>query len=148
MTMFLTDNRYGTGASGATLPEECFMAAAYAARWIDRGCRPADIVPDRQGFAYDRPEQRDALIEVLRGDEPHMLVPDLHIDRDVTSLVLCTDTFALYVRRAGGYIYVDAWLWAEGYGDGDIGCPVCHGAGSAQSDRPGVLGMEACGCTV
>ena len=144
MTMFLTDNRYGPGASGATLPEECFMAAAYAARWIDG--RRIDIVPDRQGFAYDRPEQRDLLIAALIERAPHTLI-SCDIGRDEPTLLDATDSFVCYVRRAGGYVYVDAWIWAEGYGDGDVGCSVCHGAGSAQSDRPGVLGMEACGCT-
>src|SRR4029077_14187559 len=136
MSMFLTDNRYCTGASGATLPSEAFMCAAYAARWIDRGSAPADIVPDRQGLAYDRPEQRDLLIAALGRETPHTLI-DASVGRDEPTLLVWRDDLVICVRRSGGYVYVDAWLWAEGYGTGDLYCGVCHGAGIAESDRPG-----------
>jgi hypothetical protein len=122
MTTFTTDNRYGAGASGANVPEGTF--AAYAARWIDHGDR-ADIVPDRQGFAYATEGHRHALISALLQVTPHLSTGGL--SRDVTTVdIYTTDEvehgITIVMRRAGGYVYVDAWLTVaehrpEGGGD-------------------------------
>lgn len=109
-TMFLTDNRYATGASGATLPDPGNVVAAYAARWIDGNGR-ADILPDRQGFAYDTPAQRDLLIALLSEEEPHLNYA--HVDRDdAAHLIVDRTDGQVWARRAGGYVYVDAWIWS------------------------------------
>jgi hypothetical protein len=106
------DNRFAAGNSGAepsTRP-----AAMYGARWIDQGNNyPADVVSDRQGFAYDSEGERDSLIgaliqhdKVLRSvaDLSHggVAVYNLPVEKGVV--------LSVGQRRAGGYIYVDAWL--------------------------------------
>lgn len=110
---FNTDNRFSPGASGATVPE--FATAAYSARWIDQGDDvPAEILPDRQGFAYDDAIARDALIArlVAEGDTartPYKVGLD---QRDVTTVIVNHPNWRMYARRSGGYIYVDAWTTA------------------------------------
>ena len=108
----LTDNRWSPGASGATVPSD--TTAAYAARWIDQGDTiPADVVPDRQGFAYDDPADRDKLIALMsQGEGTAIRTPYKanFLDRDVTTVVMNHPEWKCYVRRAGGYVYVDAWL--------------------------------------
>lgn len=115
------DNRWHQGFScGYRAPDEGAsdppvdipeFRAAYGARWIDQGpgARPG-IVGDRQGTAYDDPDDRmvllDAMTDVLRstawGD----------LEREVAIKVAGTDTHGIecWVRRSGGYFYVDAWL--------------------------------------
>jgi hypothetical protein len=104
------DNRWSPGASGADVPDDA--PAAYAARWIDRGDdRFADILLDRQGFAYDDEVTRDQLIYWLLRVDARIRVPysDL-ITRDETYHAVEDDEFHVAQRRSGGYIYVDAWL--------------------------------------
>lgn len=109
--MFTTDNRWSPGTSGANVPDT--TTAAYAARWIDQGDDVlADIVPDRQGFAYSDKADMERLIDLLgkAGDSfrtPHKVGLD---QRDVTTVVMNTPEWKAYMRRSGGYIYVDAWL--------------------------------------
>jgi hypothetical protein len=98
------DNRWGTGSLANHLPET--YRAAYGARWIDNGSW-FDVVPDRQGFAYDDPAERDALIERLQKHDP-MHVTAIARDVDVNSL--SEGAFHCWMRRTGGYVYVDAWL--------------------------------------
>jgi len=102
---YTTDNRWSPGASGATVPESA--PAAYSARWIDQGdTTPADVLPDRQGFAYNSTMDRDALIDALN-DTPHIRIPNEV--RDETEVVALYG-WTIARRRAGGYVYVDAWL--------------------------------------
>jgi hypothetical protein len=112
MSTFATDNRWSAGASGATLPDTGDIVAAYGARWIDQNMC-ADIVPDRQGFAYDRDECRDLLIAVLVEEHPHSTIHG--VPRDQPVRVVNRDDAEVWVRRSGGYVYVDAWLWSEEY---------------------------------
>lgn len=100
-----TDNRYAAGASGATAPEG--STAAYSARWIDH-VGTADIVPDRQGFAYTSIEDREDLVSRLTKHNANGMQRELH--RDETTTVFDDGEMVVVMRRAGGYIYVDAWL--------------------------------------
>jgi hypothetical protein len=103
-----TDNRWSPGSSGATVPADA--PAAYAARWIDQGdYTPADVVPDRQGFAYnDGAVHR--LIAFLATAGESLLTP-MGMPRDQTYQVVDeSEGWVMIQRRAGGYIYVDAWL--------------------------------------
>jgi hypothetical protein len=109
-----TDNRWSPGASGATVPET--TPAAYSARWIDRGDHtPAEVLPDRQGFAYNDEATRQILVDLMSmvdlrtfhhgqpADETTHVADDMGHD-------LLRPRFQCYMRRAGGYVYVDAWL--------------------------------------
>jgi hypothetical protein len=98
-----TDNRWNTGS--LQVPEDAL--AAYGARWIDHGTA-VDIVPDRQGFAYNRDEDREALIERLHRHDVRGRATDML--RDVVVKPICQDGFHVLIRRAGGYVYVAAWL--------------------------------------
>jgi hypothetical protein len=108
---FTTDNRWSAGASGAGIPSVDRIVAAYGARWIDHGDR-ADVVPDRQGFAYDRPECRDLLIDrMVKLNPAQRLVHGMARDQ-----VVCLQDgreWQVFARRAGGYVYVDAWLFSD-----------------------------------
>ena len=108
---YTTDNRFSAGNSRSQPIKE--PAAMYGARWIDQGdLYPADIVPDRQGFAYNDEADRDRLIDALnRHNKVIRQIGDLGRD-DVTVYNLPYDGAVLCVgqRRAGGYVYVDAWL--------------------------------------
>jgi len=114
---WLVDNRWSPGASGATAPT--WAHAAYSARWIFRGMsHPADIVPDRQGFAYDTIPKRDELANLLARWAPHCSMTAL--DREDRTTMLSKPGFpvSVWMRRSGGYVYIDAWLtdnrrWAE-----------------------------------
>lgn len=106
---FNTDNRYSPEASGATVPE--FATAAYSARWIDQGDDvPAEILPDRQGFAYDDAIARDALIARLVAAGESIRIPTEI--REITRLVVIDPFFTVAQRRSGGYVYCDAWTTA------------------------------------
>lgn len=114
MPTFTTDNRWSPGASGATIPEDA--TAIYSARWIDHGdYSPADIPGSRQGFAYNDPADRDALIALLSNEGSNMrrTPNNSGLDkRDVSTVIENTPEWAMYQRRSGGYIYVDAFLKA------------------------------------
>lgn len=101
-----TDNRFG-GVSQVEVPENA--TAVYGARWIDMGdSMAADIVPDRQGFAYSDRRDVDHLIEHLDAHDARTL--HRGIDYDVVACPVDEAGFKLYMRRAGGYVYVTAWL--------------------------------------
>lgn len=109
---FATDNRWSPGASGAAVPEGA--VAAYGARWIDMGDGVrADVLPDRQGFAYNDGADRDALIERLMAADAAIRIPPR--ERDETVVIPAywgndDGRFHVAERRAGGYVYVAAWL--------------------------------------
>jgi hypothetical protein len=108
--MFTTDNRWSPGASGANVPEDAVVA--YSARWIDRGdLVSADIVPDRQGFAYNDSADMVPLIDRLTFVDAQSRHCELNYDV-IETLYDGTedDAFALVMRRTGGYVYVDAWI--------------------------------------
>jgi len=107
---FTTDNRWPMGDFGMAPPDEAYVA--YGARWIDRGdSSPADIVPDRQGFAYETPASMGPLIDWLRTVDAANLHKELNFDV-IETLYDGTDEegFGLRLRRAGGYVYCSAWL--------------------------------------
>lgn len=112
MNSYTTDNRWSPGASGAIVPDD--SPAAYSARWIDCGDNvPADVLPDRQGFAYNDPADRDRLIEVLKANDG--LIRRLEgLTRNTRDRVgvnmLIKVGWTVTRRRDAGYIYVDAWL--------------------------------------
>lgn len=61
MQIFITDNRYAPGSSHSDLPYDAL--AAYSARWLDRGSGvPADVLPDRQGIAWDHDQYKVILL--------------------------------------------------------------------------------------
>lgn len=101
------DNRWSSGGLADKVPAEA--VAAYGARWIDMGdTHAADIVPDRQGFAYNHIVERDALISFLERLDARTLHHG--VNRDVEAHVADEGRFQLWLRRAGGYVYVAAWL--------------------------------------
>jgi hypothetical protein len=108
-----TDNRYAPGSSWVAEPDE--VLAAYSARWIDRGnFMPADIVPDRQGFAYDRHQYKVILGGELARKAPHTstgaLVADItNIPWDAVG-VGGDLKLTIGLRRSGSYVYCDAYL--------------------------------------
>ena len=106
-----TDNRWAPGASRALVPDDA--PAAYSARWIDHGdFDRADVLPDRQGFAYDDHVGVDRLCSLLQDSDSQIRVPyKCGLDRrDVTTVIVNHPDWKMYGRRSGGYIYVDAWL--------------------------------------
>lgn len=107
MTTYVHDNRWSPGASQAELPED--SPAMYSARWIDNGSR-ADIVPDRQGFAYNDQADRDRLIAHLEAASVHTDLGWLTNERDIPVHVAGEHKWQMWLRRSGGYVYVDAWL--------------------------------------
>lgn len=106
---YATDNRWSAGSSGATVPDDA--PAAYSARWIDIGDNvPADVLPDRQGFAYNDEASRDALIMLMTKADGEIRTPNRTWERDVPVALHYGPAWHCHARRAGGYIYVDAWL--------------------------------------
>ena len=111
-TTWTTDNRWSPGTSGADVPDDA--PAAYSARWIDHGSHEkADILPDRQGFAYNDTTDRDALIKLLSSNTHRIRSMGSH-DHDVTYEVDVMGAWRIFQRRVGGYVYVDAWLTPAG----------------------------------
>jgi hypothetical protein len=104
------DYRWAPGASRAEVPED--TPAAYSARWIDHGDQArADVLADRQGFAYSDLEQRDALCDLMQSADRSIRIPG-GMPRDET-VVMDGVGWKIAQRRSGGYIYVDAWLNPE-----------------------------------
>lgn len=103
---YTTDDRWSPGNSRATIPDDA--PAAYAARWIDHDTW-ADIVPDRQGFAYNVTDDVDRLSGLLAVADPAKSGLQF-VPRDETICLVDLDALKVYVRRAGGYFYVDAWV--------------------------------------
>ena len=121
MSTYATDNRWSPSSSGATVPEDA--PAAYSARWIDQGDMiPADVLPDRQGFAYNHTDDRDVLISCLTAAGEAIRIPPSV--RDETSVEV-RDGWRIATRRAGGYIYVDAWLVPSGNGTPRVETVMC-----------------------
>lgn len=110
MRSWTQDNRWSPGGSGHAPPDEA--PAAYAARWIDQGAMRADIVPDRQGFAYNMSADAEHLMVALTASQPHLHVGELPRDEtvDLADYLTLPDGLRMFARRAGGYFYVDAWL--------------------------------------
>ena len=110
MNSYETDNRWSPGSSGAIVPEAA--PAAYSARWIDQGDNtPADVLPDRQGFAYNDINDRDILMALLNSCGTDLRTPSYtNIQRDKTTCIANPPEWQMWQRRTGGYIYVDAWL--------------------------------------
>lgn len=106
---YTTDNRWPTGNERPLTPEEA--PAAYGARWIDHGST-ADIVPDRQGFAYNNTEARQTLVDHLVREELHRGLAFTHDDYD-KAVTMPFLGWTAVLRRSGGYVYVDAWLNKE-----------------------------------
>jgi hypothetical protein len=103
-----TDNRWAAGSSGAVVPDDA--PAAYGARWIDMGdSTPADVVPDRQGFAYTDRAAMTRLIDLLV-DADKGIRSLAGLDRDAVEVTNVGTTWSIARRRAGGYVYVEAWL--------------------------------------
>ena len=78
-----TDNRWGTGSLQEKVPDTA--TAAYGARWIDHG-ESMDIVPDRQGFAWDVEADVERLIlamQVAKLREAATRLPPRRADRGV-----------------------------------------------------------------
>jgi hypothetical protein len=99
---YTTDNRWISGQAPDDAP------AAYGARWIDQGSTPFDVVPDRQGFAYNNEADRDRLIDLLTRLNPREFT-DLERG-DEWQHPAEYEEWQLAMRRTGGYCYVEAWL--------------------------------------
>lgn len=109
MPNWTTDNRWSPGGSGQAPPDDAL--AAYSARWIDLGDGfAADIVPDRQGLAYNETMHRDQIIERLERARLHVMVIERDLARDEPTHLLDDGRLQAWIRRAGGYFYVDAWV--------------------------------------
>lgn len=100
---YATDNRWIDGNAPET------AVAAYGARWIDQGSW-FDIVPDRQGFAYNDAVDRDELIGYLKSAALHMRCLIAHSDD--WQHMIDNARFHAQLRRTGGYVYCEAWLEA------------------------------------
>jgi hypothetical protein len=112
-TIYRIDDRWAPGASRAAVPESA--VAIYSARWIDMGEFPADVVPDRQGYAYDERAELDELhLNLSLADARRGVVGMV---RDEPTPIVSEGRFHLWARRAGGYFYVDAWLDPQGIGN-------------------------------
>jgi hypothetical protein len=113
---FTTDRRWSPGSSGRNAPPEA--TAAYNGRWIDHGSS-VDVVPDRQGYAFDDSAAYMTFRGMLTIAKPHEHV--LGTPRDETyCIVTSRDAFhkmEVWVRRSAGYVYVDAWLVPIGHPD-------------------------------
>jgi hypothetical protein len=130
---YLKDNRWRRewAPAGLISNGEGTMAA-YGARWVsmDSG-RRGEILPDRQGFAYDDTASRDALMGALEHIQLHRPTPFWYNDEpaDVTDRAMMEvqhgqdewgAMWASGISRAwnlefhmecrGGYIHVEAWL--------------------------------------
>jgi len=117
MQIFANDNRYSPGSACRDMPHDAF--AAYSARWLDRGAGvPADVLPDRQGIAWDHDQYKVILLGELNQHRASHEVPNRPLLVDVGSLVFDSPVagglrFKLWARRAGGYYYVDAFIVRE-----------------------------------
>ena len=82
MQIFITDNRYAPGSSHSDLPYDAL--AAYSARWLDRGSGvPADVLPDRQGIAWDHDQYKVILLGELNQHRASHEVPKRSLGIDV-----------------------------------------------------------------
>lgn len=117
MQIFITDNRYAPGSSHSDLPYGAL--AAYSARWLDRGSGvPADVLPDRQGIAWDHDQYKVILLGELNQHRASHEVPKRSLGIDVGDLVFDEPIvgglrFKLWARRSGGFYYVDAVIVRE-----------------------------------
>lgn len=117
MQIFITDNRYAPGSSHSDLPYDAL--AAYSARWLDRGSGvPADVLPDRQGIAWDHDQYKVILLGELNQYRASHEVPKRSLGIDVGDLVFDEPIvgglrFKLWARRSDGYYYVDAVIVRE-----------------------------------
>lgn len=102
---YTTDNRWAAGGSGANQPPEAI--AAYAARWIDHD-KTVDILGDRSGYAYIERADADQLRDALKALGAFKIAPR-SLERDTTVVVHLSPTVTVAYRRAGGYVYCDAW---------------------------------------
>lgn len=115
---FTHDHRH----RNAYCPDLSDIVAAYGARWIDRGGW-VEIVPDRQGFAYndiaDRNELGDLVKRVIADMEKGhtgpkgQTIPWLAVGSDKpfqTSGGSIGHSYGAYAERRGGYIHVEVWL--------------------------------------
>lgn len=114
-TTYKTDNRFanrGYAPEGAT--------AVYTARWIDMETW-GDIVPDRQGMAYDSTDDRDVLSTIMNEAKFWKPLPSFtkafnethgHEANGVLQLDDRTVNYHMWRSDPGtkGYIYVEAWL--------------------------------------
>ena len=122
MNMNETDFKHDHRYRNAYCPEQSDIVAAYGARWIDRGGW-VEIVPDRQGFAYndiaDRNELGDLVKQVIADMEKGHKGPK---GQTIPWLAVGSDkpyqanggsigwSYRAYGERRGGYIHVEVWL--------------------------------------
>ena len=102
---FTTDNRWPVGSLEEKIPATA--RAVYSARWIDHGS-VVDVVPDRQGFAYDDDADRKLLTEYMEAHDIRTLHDGL--DFDAVACMVDEAEFKTFMRRSGGYVYVVAWI--------------------------------------
>jgi len=119
-TTYETDNRFanrGYAPEGAT--------AVYSARWIDMETW-GDIVPDRQGMAYDDTRERDVLAKIMNVipiwkplptfvkafNETHGHEANGVLQAEGALIDGRTVNYHMWRSDPGtkGYIYVEAWL--------------------------------------
>lgn len=103
---YTTDNRWSPNAGIAPANAR----AVYSARWIDNGDY-FDVLPDRQGFAYDEAADRDELIDALNTHQPRRMT--MVARSDTHKGVITAAPFHVWMRRFGGYVYTEAWLEAS-----------------------------------
>lgn len=103
---FTTDNRWSAGSLQDKVPETAL--AAYGARWIDHDTS-IDVVPDRQGFAYNDILERDRLLNLMEVCNLRTRATQLPRSDDPVE-VIASNGFEAWMRRTGGYVYVAAWI--------------------------------------
>lgn len=119
---FPTDQRYSPGSSKIEPGVFREAVAAYSGRWIRNHDGSLDMVPDRQGLAWNTEPDRMALLDLLAESDIRGLIRAQiecvkgSPEDTVHAAGLQTDTAEGYAfaRVAGGYVYVDAVLFEDG----------------------------------
>ena len=67
-------------------------------------------MPDRQGFAYDDDGDRDRLIAAMEAADLRSMAVGMDRGDDPLNVTNKHEAFECWMRRAGGYVYVAAWI--------------------------------------
>ena len=100
-----TDNRYRREWAPAT------AKVAYGARWIDNETW-CDVVPDRQGWAYDDEADRDLLLpamKLIQNSNVRLLDFVEYTDGYYGCDAADVEGVKVSLFRNGGYVHIEVW---------------------------------------